>query len=103
MQQFNFNIEMSAWQIVVGVIIIVAFSVLVVQRGIRAHHLKVAAGKEELVGRIAVAETVLGPKGIVFIEGEHWAAVSEGGVVKPEEEVTVTRVDGLKLYVSKKQ
>ncbi|MBE9482791.1 MAG: NfeD family protein, partial [Chloroflexi bacterium] len=44
----------------------------------------------------------LEPKGVVFIQGERWTAVSEKGRVEPGEEVIITKVDGLKLYVTKK-
>ncbi len=90
------------WLIVLAIIIIVAI-VFVVNRSVRAHRLKVAAGKEDLVGRIAVAETALQPKGVVLIEGERWTATAENGKVEPSEEVIVTGVNGLKLKVTKKE
>ncbi len=96
-----FRIE--SWQVIVVAIGIIAFFVLVINRGIRAHRLQVSAGREDLVGKTAEAKTALEPKGIVFIQGERWTAISETGLVKSEEEVIVTRVDGLKLYVIKKQ
>ena len=45
----------------------------------------------------------LKPKGVVFVEGERWTAISEQGEVQPGEEVLITKVDGLKLWVTKKQ
>ncbi|GAH14180.1 unnamed protein product, partial [marine sediment metagenome] len=36
-------------------------------------------------------------------QGERWTAISETGRVEPEEEVIITKVDGLKLYVIKKE
>jgi membrane-bound ClpP family serine protease len=44
----------------------------------------------------------LEPEGTVFLKGERWTAVSETGRVEPEETVIITKVDGLKLYVTKK-
>jgi membrane-bound serine protease (ClpP class) len=70
---------------------------------VRAHQNKVAAGKEDLVGRLAVVETALEPKGIVLIEGERWTAIIDKGRAEPEEEVIITKVDGLKLMATKKQ
>ena len=51
-----------------------------------------------LVAFTAVAE----PKGTVFVQGEQWTAISEKGRVDPGQEVIITKVDGLKLYVTKK-
>jgi membrane-bound serine protease (ClpP class) len=94
---------MDAWLIVVVVICGAALLVFVVQRVVLAHRQQVSAGREELVGKTAEVETVLDPKGLVLIEGERWAAISEKGRVKPGEEVIVTKVDGLKLMVVKKE
>jgi membrane-bound serine protease (ClpP class) len=94
---------MDAWLIVVIVIFGAALLVFIVQRVVLAHRRQVSAGREELVGKTAEVETVLDPKGIVLIEGERWAAISEKGRVKPGEEVIVTKVDGLKLRVVKKE
>jgi len=94
---------MDAWLIVVIAICVAALIAFVVQRIVRAHQQKVAAGREELVGMTAEVETVLDPKGIVLIEGERWAAISEKGRVKVGEEVIVNKVDGLKLWVVKKE
>jgi len=44
----------------------------------------------------------LKPEGMVLCKGELWSAISESGPVEPGEEVTVTRIDGLKLHVIKK-
>ena len=57
---------------------------------------------EELVGKVAVARTALDPEGLVFFKGERWEAVSEKDKIEAGEEVVITRVDGLKLYVTKK-
>jgi len=94
---------MPVWLIVVLAIIIVIVIVFVVIWSIRAHQRKVAAGKEELVGRTAVVEIALEPKGVVFIEGERWTAIADKGRVEPEEEVIITKVEGLKLRVTKKE
>lgn len=90
------------WLIIIVAIIVVAFTVFVVNRVIRAHQYQISAGREELVGKMAVVKIALEPKGVVFVEGERWAAVSEKGRVEPEEEVIITKVEGLKLWVTKK-
>jgi len=70
---------------------------------LRTYRKQVAAGREELVGKIATVKVALAPKGVVLVEGERWDAVIDKGQAEPEEEVIITRVDGLKLTVTKKQ
>jgi len=96
---FNVN----PWTIIVIAIIIVVFLVFVVIWAVRAHQKQVAAGKEDLVGKTAVVEIALGPKGVVLVEGERWTAITDKGPVEPEEEVIITKVEGLKLKVTKKE
>ena len=50
-----------------------------------------------------MSKTALDPEGVVLVEGERWTAVSEEGPIKPGEEVVINRVEGLKLYVSRKK
>ena len=92
----------NLWVFILVIIAIIAFIVLAVNRGIAAHKLQAGAGKEELIGKTAEVITPLEPKGTVFIEGERWSAISEAGRVESGEEVIITRVEGLKLYVNKK-
>jgi len=93
----------DTWVIIVIAIIIVIVIVFVVIWSVQAHQRKVAAGREELVGRTAVVEIALEPKGVVFVEGERWTAIADKGRVEPEEEVIITKVEGLKLRVTKKE
>ncbi len=95
-------VRIDPWLIVVVAIIVIAFSVFVVNRIIRAHQQQASAGREELIGKIAEVKVALNPKGTVFIEGERWTAISEKGRVEPGEEVIITKVNGLKLWVTKK-
>jgi len=95
--------QVESWQIAVVAICIIAFFVFVINRGIRAHRRQVSAGREDLVGKTAEVKIALEPKGVVSIQGERWTAISETGRVEPEEEVIITKVDGLKLYVTKKE
>jgi membrane-bound serine protease (ClpP class) len=89
--------------IVLLAILVVILLVYVVIWVVRAHRRKVAAGREDLVGRTAMVETALEPRGVVLIEGEHWTAIIDQGRAEPEEEVVVTKVEGLKLMVTRKQ
>ncbi len=92
---------LQPWLIAIIIILIVALLILVVNLSIRAHRRQVSVGREELVGKVAVVRTTLDPKGTVFIDGELWVAILEGGQAQPGEEVIVIKSDGLKLRVSK--
>ena len=95
--------QVDLWLVILVVICIVVFFAVAIIWGIRAHRRQTSAGREELVGKIAEVKIVLEPKGVVFIQGERWTAVSERGRVESGEEVIITKVDGLKLYVTKKE
>ena len=93
----------SPWLNVIIVIGIVAFLAVTIIWGIRAHRQPTLAGKEELLGKTAEVLTVMEPKGTVFIQGERWTAISESDRIEPGEEVIITKVDGLKMWVIRKQ
>lgn len=91
------------WLIVILAIVIVGFLILAIIFGVRAHRLKISAGKEELIGMTAEAVTAMEPKGMVFVQGERWAAILDKGQAEPGEEVIITKVEGLKLRVTRKE
>ena len=93
----------DTWLIIFIAIIIVIFIVFVVIWSVRAHQRQVSAGKEDLVGKTAVVEIALEPKGVVLVEGERWTAITDRDRAEPEEEVIITKVEGLKLRVTKKE
>jgi len=95
--------QVNPWLITTIVIIITALFAFVISRVIRAHRRQASTGREELIGKSAVVKVVLEPEGTVFYKGERWAAISDRGRVEPGETVIITRVDGLKLYVTKKE
>ena len=94
--------DASTWLIIIIVVFVAAFLFIAIVWGIRAHRNKIAAGREELMGRTALVEVALEPKGIVLVDGEHWTAIIDNGRAEPEEEVIVSKVEGLKLIVTKK-
>jgi len=98
-----FSFYINPWVIIVAVILVVASLVFVIIFGIRAHRQQASAGREELIGKTAEVSTVMEPKGTVFIQGERWAAILDKGRVEPGEEVIITKVEGLKLRVTKKE
>ena len=95
--------QVDPWLIAVVTILVTAVFAFVISRVIRAHRRQASTGREELVGKTAVVKVALEPEGMVLFKGERWAAISEKGRVKPGETVIITKVDGLKLYVTKKE
>jgi membrane-bound serine protease (ClpP class) len=65
---------------------------------LKARRNKQVSGVEGLIGETGVAQTVLSPRGKIFVHGELWDAVSSGDVA-PGQSVVVRRVDGLVLQV----
>jgi membrane-bound serine protease (ClpP class) len=95
--------QIDGWLIAIVVILVSGFMILLVQGTIRAHRRQPFSGREELTGKTAVARTALNPEGFVFFKGENWTAISESGPVKEGEQVEIKRMDGLTLYVVKKE
>ncbi len=77
------------------------FFLFVITAIIRAHRRQPATGAEGMLNELAVAKTVLNPVGTVFLHGENWNAMSDGGKIEEGQEVKVTKVEGLKLRVKK--
>jgi membrane-bound serine protease (ClpP class) len=92
--------QIDPWLIVLGAIAIAAFLVITIVLVVRAHRGKVSAGREDLIGKTAEVKTALSPKGTVLIEGEHWMAVSEDRHAEPGDEVVITKVDRLTVWVT---
>lgn len=99
----NTMITIAVWLVVLIIIAVIAIIAWLVYKGVKAHQFDISAGSEEMVGRTAEVKVALRPKGVVLLEGERWSAVMDKGQAEVGEEVTVTRVDGLLLYVSRKQ
>jgi membrane-bound ClpP family serine protease len=88
--------------IIVAIVFAVAFIIFVIYAIIKGQTRKLSAGVEEMIGKEAVVQTTLNPKGTVLAEGELWTAIAEGSKIEPGEEVIITKVEGLKLWVTKK-
>jgi membrane-bound serine protease (ClpP class) len=95
--------QIDPWLIAIVCIVITAFMVFVIQRAVSAHRKQAYTGREELIGKTALVKAPLNPEGMVLFKGERWTAVSESGEIKVGEDVVIKKVDGLVLYVVKKQ
>jgi len=95
--------RVDPWLIAIVTPILAGVFGFVINRVVRAHRKQATTGREELAGKTAVTRTVLNPQGLVFFKGERWSAISEKGKIEAGEEVVITKVDGLTLYVAKKE
>jgi membrane-bound serine protease (ClpP class) len=98
-----FQLHINWWVVAAVIIVVTAVFAFVIGAIIRSQRRRPATGKEGLVGKVALARSVLDPTGMVYVEGELWTASSEAGRIETGEEVVVTKVEGLKLRVTKKQ
>ena len=94
--------HIDLWLIILVIVAVVAFLAFAIIYGIRAHQQQVSVGREELIGKVAEVTTEMEPKGMVRISGEQWTATLEKGKAEPGEEVIITKVEGLRLRVTKK-
>jgi len=88
--------------IITVIVCVVAFIAFVIYAVVKDQKRKLATGTEEMIGKEAVAQTALNPKGTVLAEGELWTAIAKGNRIEPGEEVIITKVEGLKLWVTQK-
>ena len=84
-------------------IFVAAFVIFIVGAAVRGQRRKTVTGAEGLIGKVGVVQTRLKPKGTVLVEGERWAATIDSGKADPGEEVIITKVEGLKLLVTKRK
>ncbi len=97
------SMEFNQGLIVIVAIVMAIFVGLLVWATVKGQQRKVTTGKEGMVGQAAEVKTALKPRGMVMVEGELWSAEMDSGTAQPGEQVVVTRVDNLKLYVTKKK
>ncbi len=90
----------SSW-LLTGVLIFISIGLIavVIALVLRTYSQKTTTGKEDLKGRNAVVRETLNPRGVVFIEGELWNALSLSGIIEAGQEVIVSEVKGLTLTV----
>jgi len=96
------RVGISVVAIAVMTVLVAAFFIFVLGKGIRAQARRISFGTEALVGGMATAVTSLSPGGMVNLGGEQWSARSVEGTVGPGERVEVVGREGLSLLVRKK-
>ncbi|HSF86134.1 MAG TPA: NfeD family protein [Acidimicrobiia bacterium] len=88
------------WAIVLSVVAVAAFYMVALTTVARSRFSTRTIGREHLVGKTGVAETVFDPTGIVEVDGARWKARSHRAAgVAPGDEVEVLAVSGVMLEV----
>jgi len=89
--------------VIIGIIFGAAFIIFVIYAIVKSQRRKLTAGVEDMIGKTGMAQTALNPKGTILAEGELWTAIGKGDKIESGEEVIITKVEGLKLRVTKKE
>jgi membrane-bound serine protease (ClpP class) len=93
------DLTIDFWRVLVPAVgalgLCVGFLILAVGRVVRRAQ---AAGVEELIGMIGVAQTRLDPSGTVLVHGEYWRADADEPI-EVNERVETLGVEGLRLRV----
>ena len=94
--------RLSLSYIIPATLVTAAFFVFIIGKGLRAQRLPVRAGAETLLGKNVTALTPIDSRGgWIFVEGEHWNAVSDAPIEKGEV-AEIEAVQGLTLKVKTK-
>ncbi len=92
----------SPWVIGIISFSIAVFIFFAARAVLRTHRRPQPTGREGMIGKVGYAKTPLKPRGQVFVHGELWDAIIEGGEAEAGEEIVVTGIEGLRLRVKKK-
>lgn len=94
--------RLSLAYIIPATLLTAAFVLWVVGAGLRAQRLPVKTGREAMLGQAAtVIVRIDSAGGKVFVDGEHWNAVSDSTIERGES-VQIVGIDGLILKVQPK-
>jgi membrane-bound serine protease (ClpP class) len=96
------GVEVNRGLIAGVTVVVVAFVVFIVGAVVRGQKRRKATGAEGMIGKTAIAKTPLDPTGTVLAQGELWTAVAENDRISPGEEVIITRVEELRLWVARR-
>ena len=89
--------------IVIISILLASFIIFMVGAVVKGQKRKIYTGTEGLLGKLAIVQTKLNPKGSVLVEGERWAATLDEGSAEVGDDVEIIKVEGLKLLVTTKK
>jgi len=93
------NARVSLWVIIPVAGFLVLFFATVVNAALRARHMPISTGSQNLIGREGVVQTALDPDGVVLVASEEWSARSVAGSLSKGARVRVVDVQHLRLDV----
>ena len=97
----NADFQVNRWLLYSVAIVIAAFFIMIMSALLRSRRAPAMMGIDAMVGRVAVARSILDPGGVVFMDGARWQAHTSGPKIEEGEDVIVTEVEGLTLTVEK--
>jgi membrane-bound serine protease (ClpP class) len=71
----------------------------VVTKAVRIQARQATTGNEGLMGRVGTARTDLKPEGTVYVWGEYWTGIAEGGTIQAGQKIEVVAKEGFRLRV----
>jgi membrane-bound serine protease (ClpP class) len=93
--------EISMELIILVVILTASFFLFAITFAIKAQRKKPVTGSEGIIGEEGTAFTNLKPDGEVKVHGEIWNAESMEGEIKKGENIIVSNISNLKLFVKR--
>lgn len=88
------------WLVLLIVAAVASFYVVALPTVVRARFSTRTIGRQQLVGRVGVAETSFDPEGVVDLDGSRWRArAPRAAAIEPGDVVEVVEVKGILLEV----
>jgi len=100
---FTVEVSISPWLIAGMTVVVAAFFVFVLAKGIGAQGRRLVVGGDVADAGDAVVLTPLAPAGLVHVKGEQWSAVTTEDPIAAGEKVVVVGREGLRLLVRRAQ
>ncbi|MFC2018300.1 NfeD family protein, partial [Chloroflexota bacterium] len=89
--------------VIITVVLLMGLVAFIVYRAIRSTTgTKAMGGKKSMLGLTGCTVTPLDPEGLVRAHGELWKAECTGDTIDSQEEIIVIGIQGLKLFVKRK-
>lgn len=96
-----FNINIPTWGLIIILVCFAAYCYVMYRIGHPTISFKKVSDPDSIIGSTGIVENELNPEGFIKIQGELWKAASDGERLAKGSRVTVTGMDGLKLFVRK--
>ena len=99
---WKLGIHLPLWALICLVIGLGAFSVILYRLVIQVLSKKQITGRGGMIDLEGRVVTPLNPEGVIKVRGEFWKASSTNTAINSDEEVVVVGLEGLRLFVRRK-